>query len=789
MVIKHYLNGTEIDEPIGFDKLKMTMKRGDYHGMSAEVSELSLEFYGAAADIVRAAYQTDIDTEVTYRITADGEEMYSGVLDLSTYEEQYSEYCSVSCKVGEVGIKTTFNNRLETEIDLNGTKTLDGLTLAHTYRWEKLLIPYKTINYTDYAYQKTTTTYREEPGTGNKLELPDDFRYAILNLALDTLQNSEWGTFEPLMHIADTTSVDAYGNITGYFDPFFKSTKSSEESDDNDSPVEIDALIEGTIAFDASLFTHIGGDENIIISPLICYNGDVYVTTNPSSEALEFTNSNCATEQSFTIRLQNTKTYGDLGALYLGLQFENGNRNSGKYVNNPAKFHITIKDTSYVKIVLKSQLKESVSADTMFVHEVLNKVSETISENALTVQSSLYNRSDSTVNPRTRSPRSSTYSDYYGDGALRVITNGYKIRGLYTDGEIIRNMPLSFKDIIEAMNAIDCIGWGFEEEESGQIYVRVERWNWFYKTGKPILSINNPTELRRTVDATQIKSAITIGYKKYTDSEDIASIDNIMSERTFTTTIKAISNTESHLCAFIADNYAIELTRRAAVTMSKENEYKYDENIFIFSVERKKSLLSYRYRIPNDIDQADNSIFAPSEVYNAKLSPARMAYNWISYLFRVAGLQPYKCTSGKVNYKAHLTTKVDDSEETMNAPDPVNDIPTLSLLDPNGNKIMTGISQNAENYTLQERYYKTYQVQVNKPSSKGIESDEDLIISRVFKAETLQFTYPISLEEYKKVKANPYGLIEVDGVLGWIKEFTYSFSDGEATFKLIPKAD
>ena len=35
---------TTIDEPIGYDDLKMTMKRNDYHGMGAEVSLGELEF-------------------------------------------------------------------------------------------------------------------------------------------------------------------------------------------------------------------------------------------------------------------------------------------------------------------------------------------------------------------------------------------------------------------------------------------------------------------------------------------------------------------------------------------------------------------------------------------------------------------------------------------------------------------------------------------------------------------------------------------------------------------------
>lgn len=126
MVVRHYLNGTEISEPIGFDNLKMKMKRGDYHGISAEVSEQALEFYGTAAEMIREAYSQDLDTVVTYSVTTDGEEMYSGVLDLSTYEEQRSDYCSVSCKVGEVGVKTTFNNRSEVEVSINGENGIDG---------------------------------------------------------------------------------------------------------------------------------------------------------------------------------------------------------------------------------------------------------------------------------------------------------------------------------------------------------------------------------------------------------------------------------------------------------------------------------------------------------------------------------------------------------------------------------------------------------------------------------------------------------------------------------------
>jgi hypothetical protein len=45
----------------------------------------------------------------------------------------------------------------------------------------------------------------------------------------------------------------------------------------------------------------------------------------------------------------------------------------------------------------------------------------------------------------------------------------------------------------------------------------------------------------------------------------------------------------------------------------------------------------------------------------------------------------------------------------------------------------------------------------------------------------------LSIAEYQAVKANPYGLISVNGVFGWILEFRYSFADSMADFKLLRK--
>ncbi len=795
MVIKHYLNGTEIDEPIGFDNLKMTMKRGDYHGMSAEVSEQTLEFYGIAADLIREAYHTDLDTELTYRVTADGEEMYSGVLDLSTYEEQYSDYCSVSCKVGEVGVKTMFNNRTDVEIDLNGTKTIDGKSLAHSYPWQRLVLPQRVIEYVNYLKEAEQYQY---DGT-----LPDEFRWAFIDLVYDTQALNEFGSLADKWFQASKVGENKFGssqnhntipNIAKTFTSYYTPADSDDMDYDDNSYIHINLQLKGSIVFDTSLFTNTGsGTANMYIYPKLVLNGSV---STGSGQYLIFTNDNRAVEKQFSINIDEYVQVGQLNSLLIGLFIQNNNYQyySGgiQYLNNPAPFHIVIDSDSSLKMELKSNRSKEVSADTLFVHEALNKVSESISENALTVKSELYSRFDSLLNPYTpTSDNQYQYAHYFGESALKVITNGYKIRGLYTTDKE-RNMPMSFKTLIEALDAIDCIGWGFSEE-SGTTYIRVERWSWFYKTDDPILRITNPKEVRTAIDTSLIISELNIGYKKYTTNEDISSIDSIMSERTFTTSTKAVSQSVSKLCSFIADNYATELTRRAALKANPDEEYKYDENIFLFSVYWAMRQEGNAYGIGSDEDAGEvaGGYTGTSENYNCKISPARNAYHWINRLFCVAGIKPFTCTSGTINYKAQIKTipirLLGDDEQIYTIPDSVNDIPAYTQKLPGAQ--VSNLQQNAENYTLRERYYKTYQLDNTGQVNTGIPSSDDVVIPRVFKAETISFTYPLSVAEYRKVKANPYGLIEVDGVLGWIKEFTYSFADGEATFKLIPKAD
>lgn len=748
-LLTHTLNGVIIEEPIGFDQLKTTIKRGDYHGMSVEVSVGELEFYGEAARMITEAYNTDIDTELAYVVkTQDGVVLYQGVVDLTTYNEKQGEYRSVSVSVGEVGIKTTFNNRSDVEVDLNSDQTFDGEELAHKPAWKSVKVPSKTIRYVNEMVQKTTTQYTSEPATGNVLQLPDDFQYAWLNLALDTLVKNESGSVAPLFHLAQIVSG---ADISGYADPMY----SSDENLNKDADIEVYCYLNMRIKFSSEPFTN-----DKVTSPSISMTPEVYINGSEvkgAGSTINITKDNYSTWRAMTLTVNFTAKASELGTIHVGIMMGNRNGSGNSYVNNPAGFSLEIDKSSKFYMTIDDKENTAIAAKVMFVHEALNKVVESITNNAITVKSNLYQRFDSIVNPLPFIDIQSG-ARQFGDGSLKAITNGYKIRGLYEDEENERNMSVSFKDMIENLNSIDCLGYGFSNED-GEQYMRVEHWDWFYQNNK-LLEITSPNEVTRKMDESNVITELKIGYKKYSSPEDISSIDSVHGERTFTTTTKALSKSNSALCDFIADNYAIEETRRAAISLDPEEEFKYDENIFIFALMAQRNVGNYQsceYYVANDVNIDRNKTFVrPDEMYNTLISPTRNAFRWISRLFCVQGLKPFKMIQGTVNYKAAFTTKksgdAGSGRYRIYTPDP-----TRSVIG------------NSEDMPLQEVY-------------------GDVVIPRVFKAEEVSLKYPISIEQYQVIKDNPYGLVVVDGEECWIKEFQYDFNSSEAEFKLIPKA-
>ena len=771
MELIHTLNGVIIEEPIGFDSMKSTIKRHEYHGMSAEVSVGDLEFYGVAASIIKTSYNSDIDTELTYKVTTEnGDVLYSGVIDLATYNEVDGAYFSVSCKVGEVGIKTTFNNRTDTYVDLNSEKTIDGEDLSAKPYWHRIAIPHKTLVFTNEQKQVNTTIYTEEPGTGNMIQLPDEFGRAWLNLSLDTTTKSEFGEVQPLFHLAEINAKE--NTCAGYADPFCKTNTGETIDNESDIYVEVNMECQMSVpegpAQSNKPFTNIvnTGDAVAAIEVMACLRINGYQIKRSESEQ-QLTNDNYTSLKTFKLQWSGTMKKKDLASIYVGLDFHNLNcrkeeANNPKYYNNPIPLRLTIKDGSYIRATLYSQAKDEVSADMVTVYSALKAVVGSVSNNQLSLSSRLYE----------------LIAGGGEDGALKAITNGYKIRGLKPEKDKERNMSVSFKDMIESLNAIDCIGWGFDKNT-----IRVEKWEWFYNNNI-LLRIDNPSEIKRKIDESMVITELTIGYKKYATQDDFASIDSVHGERVFNSTTKAMSSQKSALCEFIADNYAIESIRRKALTQDEESEFKYDENIFIFALQGEDMEEAHVLTIPNDMLQDDGTIRYPEEMYNSVISPTRNAYRWISRLFCLKGIKPFKLTKGTINYMADFKTRQSAGDLQL-LRDEVNNIP---LLEVKGEKEQREESQSAEDMLLQERYYAHTLLHGDGVTLIPQPSAEDWIIPRKIRAEEISLTYPISMSEYRAIMNDPYGIVIVDGDECWIKEMQYDFNTSEAEFKLIPKA-
>lgn len=742
MDIRHYINGETIEEPVGFDNLELQIVRGTHHGISAEVSVGSLEFYGNAYGIIKDAYDYDIDKELEYVAIADGETIYTGKIDLSTCSFQEGRYRSVSAKVGEIGTKTIFNNHADTEIDLAGTKTIGGLEVARP-AWKKITIPQKHIMYTNVFKMNADRVFdKAKNGWNNKPTFGWSY-YSDFQFGFDEMKANEFG------QVFSGENFDVC--MTGYSGSGDRQVDHKDvyvpESDHGDKFGEETRLV-GRLHIECEAMPVTGRQTavNIKFRPFV---SDGEQTVYGDAQTFQEIIRHDLYGQPFNMTFDLDCQFDAEKPFYYGIRGEYLEASaSNQYVAN---YKITIKKASSLRLTMYDNLPETVvQADMLMVHEALNVIASAVTENELTVKSDWYGRPDSWKNTAT----------VIGGGALKAITNGYKIRGIAPDNvqeavefEEQRNMPISFKGAFDSLNAIDCIGWGFSTED-GRIYLRVERWDWFYKNNI-VLTLDNIASVTTEIDGERVITALKVGYAKYTTNSEYNSIDSIHGERTYTSGVKAIKSEQVAMCDWIADNYAIEETRRAANDVDETEEFKYDENIFVFELVSVTNMngTSRSYYIGSTATDV-HGIYKPSELINAKISPRHNVSRWRSFLFAVNSPTDMKMTSAKVNYRASFKV-------------------------------------NKQNYIVNNRLYTELKTFEERSTTAVVypqaENDDISREPAIFKAEVITFEYPITIAQYRAIRSNPYGLIQANGRKGWIKEITYRVKDGMASFKLIAK--
>jgi hypothetical protein len=771
MELIFWINATEIEEPMGFDSFKSKIERGSEHGISAEVSVDSLEFYGDAADMVRNAYAADIDSQLIFKVElkcADSDEyseIYRGLIDLSTYEELIAEYCSVSCKVGEIGVRTTFNNRAETVLNLhNGVMTdLDGVDLVSREISREVVIPSKAI-----LFSINTIVTDNEKSVFNGANTSDVIVYKVpmgnQNISeIKTLQSDT--QLRMIGNIAN--GVDYRTFVYGAEDAIFIYDKQDGFEDTTTFKLDykISCKIYRNLFSSAILVLHVDKDGHF---------KSLLKNWNPSSYSLPI---QIDLEGSHEVEMS-------LGEMIVISFFETWLQS----------FDWEILSSTFFSIKNLNQMIDS-TCDLALAHETLSRVSEVIS--GMTVKSDWYGRVNSGINPLT--------SGVVGGGALKGLVKGLRLRNGDTNRINPTVINTSFKDLFLNLKAMDNVGWGFSEE-NGQLFIRVENWKWFYKDDV-ILTITNPKEKTRKLNEKSVYSRLKIGYDKYAAIEDINSVDTFHTNRCYSSSLKAIDHEMSQLCKFIADPYIIEFTRRKSFEKDTK-DWKYDENIFVFALRgayanlplyRSSGVLTanayfdkifvgtklffegseyvvttynasthvmtttptirpgyeggmnvlmtevLNYGVEVGVDNSDNTVISPETMINFRLSPYRNACKFTDIIMQGNMSKVFKLTSGTGN----TTAKGKSISATG----------SFYLTDPAGNNV---VSEN-DSLTI-----------INEP---------------ILKPETLEFEYPITIEQYNLIKQNPYGKIVVDGEPCYLDKFEYSFMEGSGNFALIPVAE
>ncbi len=725
----------EVDEPIGFDSFSIKMQRSNYHGVSAEFSEKVLEFYGEAIDIIEEAFNEGLDSELQFIIkrscgeSGGYDELYRGVLDLATYEHKQGDYCSVRCKVGEIGQRTTFNNRVDTNVFLNSGQTIDGKDLAIG----------SDNNYANYEREieipgmGLPMESRGKMGVVDKLKVAKEYSFAV---------NENFPDYYHKLYLGfNETEISELGAIKSEFTTSKKPVYVADKS--------------GRFTIEYDLYFHLVWDRKF-------YRTNYTVVLRKNDDIIVEQSSYSATTNSNNERLINKDKTGDNkievdlnegDKLYLYIRYYFGIDSSGGY----SEYFVYVREkednVSYFK-VFREDLEVSVYSKVAFVHEVLNGVCDITS--GLTVRSDWYSREDSVINPLNDIIR------HFGRGSLKTLTTGARLkRGRMTGSDGIVPLRFCFKDLMQNLNAIDNVGWGFSlEMENGtpKLFIRVEPMEWFYNKDLELLVIDDVQEISRKVDVKRVYNGAEIGYEKYAELNKGRFIDAIHTKREYNNGLKAVKRTYKKLSKFIADGYLIEEARRKALDPSHKDESK-DEDVFVLEVVGRLWLDNFiDYFVAQGLEVRptfEGRILSPETVFNPRLTPRRNAEKHKQNLFYSLNNNDFRFISGTGNYFV----------------------------------VGKGMVHEPNNISL--NYYLDEHTEVTYWGASGVYEYLGLDVAFGFynpflRAEILKFEYPLKWTDYKKIKDNPYGYILVNGEKCFIHSVDYSLNSGLCKFELIP---
>lgn len=736
-----YLDDLEISEPVGFENIELSIKRDEkLHGMTFEASTSPLQFYGIAADYLEDKKRTDgVLANVNFRALStcgyyDYEEVLSGRLNFGKYKKVCGVKCGVSIPWEQDSCEIVLKSRYEQKVDMDRPTGVDGITPLPAYN--------------GLAVDKELPAHNLKTGTEGYVE---DVGDAIdLSIFAEAFAKS-WvrptygrAVDESLQTSQLVPTVFAASN-NGLNDSVLSPVLLLEELPDcNDGTVNYEVRLKGS--FDI-LFQYSNGNPNPVTSVFRFKAGvgtglfdanQAVPTTPPGLTILHSDDISPGADinhwvGTFDFTYSGNTVIPNGEGFYTFLTWEPTGPFSGVVMIG----NITFDKETFVNIQSVRSCPPT-QAELYMIHESLSRVTEAVTNGCVRVKSSYYGRTDS-------EPFSFPTD---GCGGLRSVTSGLKIRRAEED-----KFFTSVKDLVEGINAIDNIGVAVEPDPSiqGRFLMIVEAIDHFYQNREVLRHDSIPVG-EEEVEEARHYSRIAVGYKKW-EVESVNGLDEFNSNRQYSTSIDTINSELDITSNLVAGSYPIEITRQQSFATTGAADTKYDNEVFITEMERSVYPYGNIAVKQGGITNPEN-IFSPSTVYNFGISPIRNLMRW--YRSIAAG---FSILSSSIN-------KLFFSSGTGNL------IAKGLLTDPTCRMESAEIQENQN----------VFVTQFANPSD----------YTPLWKNETLTYEYPMSLSDYRAVKADPYGYISAqcgsgDVLKYWILEIKYRIVKGRATFKLRKK--
>ena len=585
-----------IREPVKWDQVTFVHKRdskrcGFNYEFIGEDIDLTFTMYSGKQEIIDEYALNGNDGLVLFR-----RKLTFGALTITEYEgrlnlgEMKRENYMINCPCERHSLHTLVKSRMATKINMNSDEDLNGDPVP-IYSKDSVLLPGQILSEKFSAHQNVlkTASYTE-PRTGATQA------WGFFNVS-DPSVNTMNQTFNP-QTLGITASDDA---VTGPYHDMFQ------------------FIADGTYTFDIELRFQIlvRIHPRFNIGGRKVTNADLYVyltlrkadnVTVNEIELFHLGNFN-PDAQGFLYPIVHTINNvpdldveaGDRLQLYVHLGF-------GHNATKLQSIDFTITEfKTHVDIVGQSQAKPSI-APGYLIKRSMDYAMQRITGKEDVVFSDFYSKQGPGV-------------PVDGCGANRVILNGGAIRAA---GE---SFPLTFtwEQMLNSMNAIDCIGMGYEWDAVNSIEtIRVEPKEYFYKDIE-VIELTEVFEYKERTAKEEIYNKINIGYGKYKE-EEANSLDEIHAYHEYQTPIKNDPNEYLVKSDFIASGYLIETTRRAQFSDDENLATTYDDDIFILDCfEADAEIFGTVYKpLTNEPFSDITGILSPETTVNQRLSIKRM---------------------------------------------------------------------------------------------------------------------------------------------------------------------